>query len=135
MIQKKIALLSIVFLINLILFGCSTFMNNKKVFTGESKHWKVQFEVTKKPDDNSTNGSFQLEFLGGQFFKGEYQLIINNEVRKSGTANLDTRHRKEKYPFGYKSRSNYDYDHVQNSTITYIIKWDGFEEKIKLTPQ
>lgn len=125
--------LSLVLLMSLSLFGCSLLADNKKVFNGESKHWKARFEITKKPDADGTNGGFQLEFLGDKFSKGEYKLTFSNALHEgSGTADFHGKEVKGRQPFSGSARSNYDYEDVLNSIITVVIKWDDYEEKIQL---
>lgn len=125
-VQKKMILLSIVLLMSLILFGCNPLADNVKVFTGESKHWKARFELTKKADDNGNNGGLQLEFIEGKLpLKVEYEFNFAN-VESKGSFRLDDNMKSPTF------RSSYDFEGVQNSIMTVVIKWNGFEEKIPL---
>jgi hypothetical protein len=130
-IQKKLVPLFIILLTGLSLFGCILLADNKKVFTGESKHWKARFEITKYPDSYGTNGGLQLEYLGEKLpiSKFEYEFNAGSHESKGFSKRVDTK----KVSGG---RSKYDFEEVQNiNTLPVDIKWDGLEEKIQLKPE
>lgn len=128
--KKTIAFISIVLLLGLFYLAYSLLEDDVTVFTGERKHWKAQLEVTKRTDDYGTNGSFQLSFKGEKLpvSQVEYKLFTSDDSSSKfgGSHKLDSS--KEIGTF----RSYYDFEDIQNSMVTVVIKWDNFEERIEL---
>lgn len=126
---KSMMFFFILLLMGLSLFGCSSLIDNKKVFSGKSKHWKARFEITKEFDADGTNGVFQLEYIGDKLpiSNVEYTFRVGTRELTGFFERIDSR------KLG-RGRSNYDFEEVQNNILTVEIRWEGFEERMQLKP-
>lgn len=127
-IHRRMALIvSMTLLLGLVLFGCNPSVESK-VFSGQSKHWKVQFEVKSKGDGTETgNGRYEIRYIGsnhpsqfrfefeaaGHHSRGNYELNRPNEV--------------------VAVRSTYDFYSFEDvNFLTAVIKWNDMEERVVL---